>query len=90
MAVRRRRLLHAGAREAIKAVTDLRRQVPGGPDGGLDPLHRALVGSADGGGLLCRGAQLVGVVLEVGGPVFEDLQTIKTNDGFTTRAAADD
>lgn len=56
----------------------LRRQVSGGLDGGLDPLHRALVGGADGGGLLCRGAQLVGVVLEVGGPVIKDLHAIET------------
>lgn len=59
-------------------MTHLWRQVSGGLDGSLDSLHRALVGGADGGGLLCRGAQLVGVVLEVGGPVFEDLHTIKT------------
>lgn len=64
-------------RRATRAATHLWGEVSGGLDGGLDPLHRALVGGADGGGLLCCGAQLVGVVLEVGGPVLKDLHTIR-------------
>lgn len=58
-------------------MTHLRGQVSRGLDRGLDALHRALVGGADGSGLLCCGAQLVGVVLKVGGPVFKDLRVIK-------------
>lgn len=71
-------------RQVTRAVTHLWGQVSGGLDSGLDPFHRALVGCADGGGLLCRGAQLVGVVLKVGSPVFKDLRAIRA----VTQAAA--